>query len=111
MGLYVCVFAWAYPPYLYGEAWGVAAAGSATVCARPEGGGAGRLRRQSKVMVNPLAPLHQQVGQRRVQRDVLIVGIQHAVGHTPHLNAQSHNPAVSIHALVHHIKQCLPLRW
>lgn len=36
-------------------------------------------------MVYPLTPLHQQVGQSGVQRDVVVASEQHLLRHQPHL--------------------------
>lgn len=75
--------------HLYGEAGSVPAAGVCAVSSCPEGGCAGALRRQHHVVVYPLTPLHQQVGQSGVQRDVVIVSEQHFLRHQPHLDKQS----------------------
>lgn len=56
------------------------------VSSRPEGGCTGALRCQHHVVVYPLTPLNQQVGQCGVQRDVVIVGEQHLLRHQPHLD-------------------------
>ena len=71
--------------HLDGEAGRVAAAAAGAVHGGPEGGGAGALGGQGQVVVDPLAPLHQQVGQGGVQGDVVVVGVQHLLGHQPHL--------------------------
>lgn len=76
--------------HLYGEAGRFLAAGVGAVSSRPEGGCTGALRRLHHVVVYPLTPLHQQVRQSGVQRDVVIVRKQHLLGHQPHLdNRQS----------------------
>lgn len=72
--------------HLYGETWCVPAAGVCTVSSGPEGSGAGALRRQHHVVVYPLTPLHQQVRQGGVQRDVVIVSEQHLLRHQSHLD-------------------------
>lgn len=72
--------------HLYGEAGRVLAAGVGAVSSRPEGSCTGALRRLYYVMVYPLTPLHQQVGQSGVQRDVVIVSEQHLLRHQPHLD-------------------------
>lgn len=72
--------------HLYGEAGRVLAAGVGAVSSRPEGSCTGALRRLHYVMVYPLTPLHQQVGQSGVQRDVVIVSEQHLLRHQPHLD-------------------------
>lgn len=75
--------------HLDGEAGRVLAAGAGAVGSRPEGGGAGTLGRVDHVVVYPLTPLHQQVGQGGVQGDVGVVGEEHLLGHLPHLQPQN----------------------
>lgn len=78
--------------YLYGEARRVPAAGVCAVISCPESSCTGALRCVNKVMVYPLTPLHQQVGQSGVQRDVVIVSEQYLLRNQPHLkNKQSYS--------------------
>lgn len=72
--------------HLYGEAGWVSAAGVCAVSSSLEGSCTGALRRQHHVMVYPLTPLYQQVGQGGVQRDVVIVSEQHLLRHESHLD-------------------------
>lgn len=76
--------------HLYREAGVVPAAGAGAVCSSQEGTGAGALGCQDQIMVYPLAPLHQQVGQSGVQRDVVIMSVQHVLGHQPHLEGETY---------------------
>lgn len=71
--------------HLYGEAGRLLVAAVRAVGSGPEGGCAGALRRLHDVMIDPLAPLHQQVGQGGVQRDVVVASEQHLLGDPPHL--------------------------
>lgn len=71
---------------LYGEAGRVHAAGLCAVSSGHEGSCTGALRRQHHVVVYPLTPFYQQVGQSGVQRDVAIVSEQHLLRHQPHLD-------------------------
>ncbi|TNN87022.1 hypothetical protein EYF80_002777 [Liparis tanakae] len=48
----------------------------------------GALRGQHHVVVHPLTPFHQQVGEGGVQRDVVVVSEQHLLGHQPHLDTR-----------------------
>lgn len=75
--------------HLYGEAGRVLAAGAGAVSSRPEGSCAGALGRLHHVVVYPLPPLHQQVGQAGVQGDVAVVGEEHLLRHQPHLERQN----------------------
>lgn len=72
--------------HLYGEAGCVSAAGVCAVSSCLKGSCTGALRRQHHVMVDPLTPIHQQVGQCAVHRDVVIVCVQHFLRHKPHLD-------------------------
>lgn len=77
-----------FPPselHLDGEAGRVLAAGAGAVGSRPEGHRTGTLRRVDHVVVYPLTPLYQQVGQGGIQGDVGVVGEEHLLGHLPHL--------------------------
>lgn len=75
--------------HLDGEAGWVQAAGAGAVGPGPEGGSTGTLGRVDHVVVYPLTPLHQQVGQGVVQGDVGVVGEEDLLGHLPHLQAQT----------------------
>lgn len=77
--------------HLYGEAGRVLAAGAGAVSSCREGSRAGALGRLHHVVVYPLSPLHQQVGQAGVQRDVAVVGEEHLLRHQPHLERQNSN--------------------
>lgn len=81
--------------HLYGEARRLPAAAVRAVSSGPEGGCTGALWRLHDVMIDPLAPLHQQVGQGGVQRDVVVVSEQHLLGDQAHL----HTPAELKHLL------------
>lgn len=63
--------------HLNGEAGRVPAAAAGAVSARLEDGCAGALRGQHHVVVYPLTPVHQQVGQSGVHRDFIVVSKQH----------------------------------
>lgn len=71
--------------HLYGEAGHVPAAGVCAVSPSPESSCTGALRCQHHVVVYPLTPFHEQVGQSGVQRDVVVVGEQHLLRHQSHL--------------------------
>lgn len=63
--------------HLDGEAGRVPAAGVGAVGSSLKGDCAGTLRGQHHVMVDPLTPVHQHVGQRGVLRYVAVVSEQH----------------------------------
>lgn len=71
--------------HLDGKAGWVSVAGVGAVSSSLEGGRTGTLRRQHQIVVYPLTPVHQQVGQSGVHRDVVIVSEQHFLWHEPHL--------------------------
>ena len=80
--------------HLDGEAGRVPAAGAGAVHSRLEGCCTRALRCQGEVMVYPLAPLHQQMGQSGVQGDVVIVCVQHLLGHQSDLEKTIHKTSV-----------------
>lgn len=71
--------------HLDGKAGWVSVAGVGTVSSSLKGSRTGTLRRQHQIVVYPLTPIHQQVGQSGVHRDVVIVSEQHFLWHQPHL--------------------------
>lgn len=81
--------------HLYGEAGGVPAAGVGAVSSCSESRCTGTLRRQYQVMVDPLTPLHQQVGKSGIQRDVVIMGEEHLLRHQPHLDNEQQGEELS----------------
>lgn len=71
--------------HLYGEAGSFPAAGVCAVGSTLERSRTGTLRCQNHVMVYPLTPLHQQVRQGGVQRNVVVVSEQHLLRNQTHL--------------------------